>query len=156
MHTGRVNRIEDTFILWLNAHCRNQSSSLAHVELLKDVKLTSVCARRTQHDGMFVRNVLRKESRQRLYCNNYHCTYLVVQPGSKQLHCWMYIPFARVNTVKNGLFVRIPRQLNRFLESCPTAEMFSDMPLISKWGEVICCGIVTSSHSSRINRCDHS
>ena len=38
----------------------------------------------------------------------------------------MSVPFARVNAVKNGLFVRFPRQLNSFLEGVPAADMFSD------------------------------
>ena len=36
------------------------------------------------------------------------------------------MPFARVNTVKNGLFVRLPRQVNSFLEHVPVADMLDD------------------------------
>ena len=56
-HVDRTRRIEHKFLMWLNAHCRAKSPSLSYVDLLKHFKLTSVSARRVQHDIMFIHNV---------------------------------------------------------------------------------------------------
>ena len=125
VHTGRVNRIEHKFLLWLNAQCRYQSSSLSYVDLLKHFKLTSVCARRTQHDLMFIRNVFKGRISSAFLLQSFSLN-VPCRTTRQQKTTLLNVPFARVNTVKNGLFVRIPRQLNRFLDSCPTTDMFRD------------------------------
>ena len=44
----------------------------------------------------------------------------------QQTNTLLNVPFARVNTVKNGLFVRLPRNVNSFLEHVPVADMLDD------------------------------
>ena len=44
----------------------------------------------------------------------------------QQANTLLNVPFARVNAVKNGLFVRLPKQMNSFLASVPGADMFGD------------------------------
>ena len=56
-HTDRLYRLEHRFLMWLNAHCRSQSPSMAYADLLSHFKLVSVSARRTHHDLMFIYNV---------------------------------------------------------------------------------------------------
>ena len=43
----------------------------------------------------------------------------------QQTSVLLNVPFARVSTVKEGLFGRLPRQLNRFLGRHPTVDMFN-------------------------------
>ena len=125
VHTDRVNRIEHKFIMWLNAHCRCHSSSLSYADLLSHFKLTSVSARRTQHDVMFIRNVFKGRISSGFLLQSFSLS-VPCRATRQQTSTLLNVPFARVNTVKNGLFVRVPRQLNRFLVSFSTADMFSD------------------------------
>ena len=60
VHADRVGRVEHEFLTWLNAHCRCCSPSLSYVDLLKHLKLSSVSARRSQHDVMFILNVFNR------------------------------------------------------------------------------------------------
>ena len=123
-HTERIRRIEHKFLMWLNAHCRNTSASLSYGDLLKHFKLTSVYARRAQHDIMFIRNIFKG----RILSSFLLQAFSLSVPGRatrQQPSMLIAVPFARVNTVKEGLFVRLPRQLNRFLESLPAVDMFT-------------------------------
>ena len=123
-HTERIRRIEHKFLMWLNAHCRNTSASLSYGDLLKHFKLTSVYARRAQQDIMFIRNIFKG----RILSSFLLQSFSLSVPGRatrQQPSMLIAVPFARVNTVKEGLFVRLPRQLNRFLESLPAVDMFT-------------------------------
>ena len=125
MHTDRVSRIEHKFLMWLNAHCQTQSRSLSYADLLKHFRLTSVSARRSQHDIMFIRNVFSGRISPAFILQAF-CLSVPCRTTRQQTSTLLNVPFARVNAVKSGLFVRLPRQLNGFLESVPAADMFSD------------------------------
>ena len=125
VHTDRVSRIEHKFLMWLNAHCQTQSRSLSYADLLKHFRLTSVSARRSQHDIMFIRNVFSGRISSAFILQAF-CLSVPCRTTRQQTSTLLNVPFARVNAVKSGLFVRLPRQLNGFLESVPAADMFSD------------------------------
>ena len=38
----------------------------------------------------------------------------------------LHVPYARVSTVIDGLFVRAPRLINEYLRACPTSDVFYD------------------------------
>ena len=124
VHAVRVGRIERKFLMWLNAHCRCRSPSLSYADLLKHFKLTSVSAR-SQHDILFIRDVFNgrilSESLLQAFSLSVPC-----RTTRQQTSTLLNVPFARVNAVKNGLFVRLPSQFNRFLERVPSADMFGD------------------------------
>ena len=124
-HTDRISRIEHKFLMWLNAHCRNSSSSLAYGDLLRHFKLTSVSARRTQHDIVFIRNIFRGRISSSLLLQSFSLN-VPSRATRQQTSVLLNVPFARVNTVKEGLFVRLPKQLNHFTASRPDVDMFSD------------------------------
>ena len=84
------------------------------MQLLKHFRLTSVSARRSQHDIMFIHGSA--------FILQAFC--LSVMSYNQTAETLLNVPFARVNAVKSGLFVRLPRQLNGFLESVPAADMF--------------------------------
>lgn len=125
MHTDRVSRVEHKFLMWLNANCRYRSSSLSYADLLKHFKLTAVSARHIQHDIMFIRNVLRGKISSTLLLRAFSLR-VPLRSTRQQATTLLYVPFARVNVVKSGLFVRSPKHLNLFLDALPTADMFSD------------------------------
>ena len=124
-HTDRIRRIEHKFLMWLNAHCRNSSASLSYGDLLRHFRLTSASARRAQHDIMFIRNVFKGRISSSFLLQSFSLSV----PGRatrQQARMLMAVPFARVNTVKESLFIRLPKQLNRFIQSHPTVDVFTD------------------------------
>ena len=141
-HTDRLNRVEHKFLMWLNAHCRSRSSSLAYAELLSHFKLASVSARRIHHDLMFIRNVFKCKISSSLllrsFAINVPCRYTRQLP-----HTLLAVPYARVNTVKEGLYVRLPKQVNRFIETCPDADFFCRFtPYLPYQSKALCRSIV--------------
>lgn len=124
-HTDRISRIEHKFLMWLNANCRNRSASLAYGDLLKHFSLTSVYARRVQHDIIFIRNVFNGKILSSFLLQSFSLN-VPCRVTRQQPSVLFNVPFARVNTVKEGLFCRLPRQLNRFLDSGHAVDMFAD------------------------------
>ena len=125
VHADRLSRIEHKFLMWLNAHCRYRSPSLSYVDLLNHFKLTSVSARRSQHDLMFIRNVFMGKISSASLLQAFSIS-VPCRTTRQQASTLLNVPFSRVNATKNGLFVRLPSQLNQFLESFPAADMFGD------------------------------
>ena len=125
MHTDRVSRVEHKFLMWLNANCRYRSSSLSYADLLNHFKLTSVSARQKQHDIMFIRNVFRGKISSTMLLKAFSLR-IPLRSTRQQASTLLHVPFARVNAVKSGLLVRMPKHLNQFLDALPSADMFSD------------------------------
>ena len=74
---------------------------------------------------MFIRNVFSGRILSSFLLQAF-CLSVPCRTTRQQASTLMSVPFARVNAVKNGLFVRLPKQLNSFLESVPAPDMFSD------------------------------
>ena len=123
-HTERISRIEHKFLMWLNAHCRDRSATLSYGDLLRHFKLTSVSARRTQHDIMFLRNVFEGRISSSFLLQSFSLN-VPSRATRQQASALLHVPFARVNTVKQGLFVRLPGQLNRFVKCVPSVDLFT-------------------------------
>ena len=124
-HTDRISRIEHKFLMWLNAHCRNSSAALSYGELLRHFKFTSVSARRAQNDAIFIRNVFKGRISSSFLLQSFSLS-VPSRATRQQARVLLNVPFARVNTVKQGLFIRLPRQINRLLERHPVVDMFTD------------------------------
>ena len=125
VHLDRIGRIEHKFLMWLNANCHHRSPSISYADLLKHFNLTSVSARLVQHDIMFVRNVLRGRIRSALLLQAFSLS-VPIRATRQQASTLLHVPFARVNAMKNGLFTRLPRQLNRLVERLPAVDVFCD------------------------------
>ena len=120
-HFKRVERIQHKFLIWLASVSRIAPSSLSYGDLLRTFYMTSVTSRFTQHDIMFLFNVCRARVKCMELVSSFSLSASVRL--NRRLKLW-YEPFARVETVRNGLFVRIPKLCNRFLESDRRTDMF--------------------------------
>ena len=122
-HVIRLERLEHRFLLWLNAHVRYKSTSLLYHDLLSHFRLVSVSARRSYHDIMFLRNIFagRIDSSFLLQCFS-----LNAPSRTTRQQALFAIPYARVSTVREGLFVRLPRLANKFIEKCSDADLLTD------------------------------
>ena len=54
------------------------------------------------------------------------CFGLAVPPRFVRRRDFFAVPFARVETVKNGLFCRAPCSINELLRACDKVDFFSD------------------------------
>ena len=127
-HTVRLQRIEHKFLMWLNAHCRLQSPSMAYADLLSHFNLVSVSSRRTHHDLMFIYNVFNGKISSSLLLQSFSIN-VPSRFTRQQSHTLLHVPYARVNTIKEGLYTRLPRQLNKFADKCPNADFLADSRL---------------------------
>ena len=124
-HTTRLERVEHKFLIWLNSQVRLQSSSLLYADLLKHFKLVSVSARRIQHDIMFLRNVFTGKIHSSFLLQSFSLS-VPSRATRQQSRTLFSIPYARVNTVREGVYVRLPKVTNRFIESSFAADLFCD------------------------------
>ena len=129
-HLDRIERVQHKFLLWLDYHSGVTSSSLDYSDLLIKFRMISLRSRRCQHDLLFLRN---------LYGGRIDSQYLLSQfslaaPQRIGRHTVLFdVPFARVESVLNGLFVRLPKALNACLASNPACDFFHDTPSSFKY-----------------------
>lgn len=124
-HTARVDRVQHKFLIWLLHHTTSGStSSLSYPELCRHFKIPTLAARRVQHDLLFLRNILSTKLDTPLLLERFP---LHVPTRSTRNRHLLYEPRARVNTVQRGMFCRLPRATNNFLNSRDvTADIFFD------------------------------
>ena len=123
-HTVRIDRVQHKFLMWLLMNTSSgTATSLAYDALLRHFQLPSLSSRRAQHDLMFLRNLFnsRHDSGHLLSCFSLHAPTRSIRT---QRLFYEFCP--RVNTVKRGLFLRVPHLANLFLRSVPEADFFAD------------------------------
>ena len=85
--------------------------------------LLTFTSRRMQHDVIFIRNIFRLK----IDCADLLASFaLHIPTRSTRAYRLFSEPRARVNTVQSGLFCRLPRVANAFLNHCDRADIFSD------------------------------
>ena len=124
-HLDRIERVQFRFMRWLNG-CSPRADACAcseYTALLRHYGVCSLYSRRVHHDILFARNVLtgRIASAHLLQCFSLSAPIRVGRRPSL-----LYVPYARVVTVKDGLFVRAPRLINDFVQANPASDMFHD------------------------------
>ena len=124
-HLVRVERVQHKFLMWLARHTGYNGTSLAYCDLLSPYHVLHLGARRAQCDVLFLCKVFKgfTSSPYLLECFKLHIPTRQSRAASRSL---FYLPFARVNTVSSGLFVRIPRTVNHFLGFSPGSDIFYD------------------------------
>ena len=116
----------------ISKRCRFTDVPLRYDALGRRFSLEPLSKRRQQHDLMFVRNVHR------------HCidsAYLLehmplaVPVRNTRRQALFHVPYARVNAVKRGLFVRIPELCNEFLDTNRETDVWSTSA--AEWRRVV-------------------
>ena len=122
-HLKRIERVQHKFLMWLCGRSHVGDVSFNYAELLNFYGLSTLESRRKQHDVMFIRNV---------HCHVVKSTFLLeklpVAVPSRLLRnrALFHVPNARVNTVKNGLFCRVPKLCNEFLDANRDIDVWCD------------------------------
>ena len=123
-HTVRIDRVQHKFLIWLLSNTTSgHAPSLAYTDLLSHFHLPSLASRRVQHDLLFIRNVFNSRLDSHILLRSF---YLHAPTRSIRTRRLFYEPRPRVNTVKRGLFLRVPQLVNSFLRAVPEADFFAD------------------------------
>ena len=121
VYMKRVERMQHNFLMWLCGRCRLSGVSLEYVELLRYFGMTSLAARRAQHDLMFMRNIQNQSVDSSFLLG---CFPLAVPVRALRSRTLFHVPYARVGTVKSGMFCRLPRASNAFLDKCRDVDVW--------------------------------
>ena len=97
--------------------------SLDYTALLRHFRICALSSRRVQHDILFIRNVFRCRIDSAFLLRSFTLS-APVRIG-RQLSLF-HVPYARVCTVRDGLFTRAPRLTNEYLRASPTSDLFHD------------------------------
>ena len=123
-HTVRIDRVQHKFLIWLISNTASgQATSLAYNDLLNHFHLPSLASRRVQHDLLFIRSLFNAKLDSHILLRSF---YLHAPTRSIRTLRLFYEPRPRVNTVKRGLFIRVPQLVNSFLRKVPQADLFAD------------------------------
>ena len=120
-HLARLERLNHRFLMWLAAKTQRRCPSLDYDSLLDHFKCQSIKARMTQADITFMRSVFSG----RIDCNELVAKFSLATQVRRSRHTGLFhVPFGRVNSVQRGLFIRLPRLMNRLLHDHPEADLF--------------------------------
>ena len=123
-HLNRLERVQHKFLMWLACRTRgtDRSVNLEYPRLLMAFNITTLEARREQLDLMFLRNVFigKVDSTFLVGCFGMH----VPRRPTRQAVLF-HVPFARVSSVKTGLFSRLCTVANSFLGFSPQVDFLS-------------------------------
>ena len=139
-NTDRLERVQHKFLMWLNRRSPRTTAchSLDYTALLRHFRICALSSRRVQHDILFIRNVFRCRIDSAFLLRSFTLS-APVRIGS-QLSLF-HVPYARVCTVRDGLFTRAPRLTNEYLRTSPTSDLFHDSFSVFRTGVI---GYVTN------------
>ena len=120
-HLKRLERIQHTFLIWLSCSSDRSSPNLCYDQLLRHFDVPSIKSRFLQHDLMFIHNIFHGRIDSSQLLSNFHLSAPARRSRSPVL--W-HVPFARVSTVKSGLFCRVSQESNKLLHSCEHLDFF--------------------------------
>ena len=121
-HVERLERVQHRFLMWLASRSNTVVSSLAYEDLLRTFNVPTLKARRQQYDLVFLRNIYRGQVDSPYLLNSFP---LHVPSRATRSLSLFQTPYARVNTVKTGLFCRLAEEMNSFTRLVPEVDIFS-------------------------------
>ena len=121
-HTDRIERVQHKFLIWLSAHTRGAPQTLDYSRLLSHFSFCSLGARRTQLDLTFLTRIFKDQIDS---CFLRSCFRLAVPSRLTRQLALFCVPYARVETVRSGLFCRLPRLMNDFLRQDNDVDFFT-------------------------------
>jgi len=128
-HHARMERLQHRFLMWLAARTQSPCPPMDYASLLQHFNTRSIKARLVQADIMFMHNLLHH----RIDCDHLVSLFGLNVPGRRLRHTGLFHePFGRVNTVKNGILARIPRNCNLFLQHSPSSDFFQSPALFRR------------------------
>ena len=120
-HLIRLERIQHKFLMWLAVNSCRPCASLEYDRLLTHFGVLRIDQRLVQTDLNYLHNVFsgRVDSADILAMFR-----LSVPSRRTRLQQLLYVPTARVETIKNGMFGRLPRLVNMLCVAYPSTDLF--------------------------------
>ena len=110
-HMKRIERIQHIFLIWLCARCRLADVTLGYDELIGFFGLSTLAARREQHDAMFLRNIHRHSIDTSFLLSKFP---LVAPTRLLRNRSVFHVPYARVNSQKTVCSPASQKSVTRF------------------------------------------
>lgn len=121
-HMKRLERVQYKFLIWLASRSNRPTNNLDYEHLLAHFHIPSIKSRFHQHDLMFLFKIFRGQ----IDCPELVAHFPLSAPSRRVRNAQLWhIPFARVNTVKNSMFRRIPATCNALLTSDSATDFFT-------------------------------
>ena len=122
-HAVRLDRVQHKFLVWLAVNSNSPSASHDYGHLLNHFKVLRISARLAQHDFMFLHGVFGG----RIDSADVRAMFgLAVPARPTRSRPILYVPMARVETIRNGMFCRLPRRANNLYNVTPSADLFGN------------------------------
>ena len=119
-HLARLERLQHRFLMWLGAKTHSRCL-MDYASLLEHFRCPSIKGRFVQTDLKFLRSVFAG----RLDCGHLVTMFSLHVPGRRSRQTGLFnVPFGRVESVKNGFSVRVPKLANDFLRNHPSVDFF--------------------------------
>ena len=120
-HMMRLDRVQHKFLIWLAVNSDRPSDSLDYTHLLSHFEVSRISVRLARHDLVFLHGVFNG----RVDSVDIQSMFgLAVPARPTRTRPILHVPTARVETIKNGLFCRLPRRANSLYEAMPCADLF--------------------------------
>ena len=117
----RLDRVQHKFLIWLAVNSDRPSDSLDYTHLLRHFEVSRISVRLARHDLVFLHGVFNG----RVDSVDIQSMFgLAVPARLTRTRPILHVPTARVETIKNGLFCRLPRRANSLYEAMPCADLF--------------------------------
>ena len=121
-HLKRLERVQHTFLIWLASRSNHPTNHFDYERLLTHFEIPSIKSRLQQHDLLFLFKIFHGQ----IDCPELVNYFPLSAPSRRIRHIKLWhIPFARVNTIKNSMFVRIPASCNALLNSDSSVDFFT-------------------------------
>ena len=131
-HILRLERIQHKFLMWLATHSSNPSACLEYPALLLHFGVLHIERRLLLNDLNYLYNIFsgRIDSAEILGM------FSLAVPTRTRSHPVLHVPAARVNTIRNGMFCRLPRCVNQLCEKLPSTDVFGTRVALKKQANV--------------------
>ena len=120
-HLQRLERVQHKMLMWLATNSSRPSSSLSYEDLLTHFGVLSVQARLQQRDLSYMHAVFAGRVRSSEVLGMFG---LAVPARRTRGRPVLHVPIPRVDTIKNGLLCRLPKQVNALCAAVPGADLF--------------------------------
>ena len=121
-HIQRLERIQHKMLIWLATHSTRPSQSLDYHQLLSHFGVSCIRARLVQRDLTFLHSVFSGRIRSTDIVGMFG---LCVPCRRTRGRAILHEPTARVETIRAGMFCRLPRQVNGMYEHVASADLFA-------------------------------
>ena len=121
-HLARLERMQHRFLSWLASNTHGRDLPMSYETLLVRFGMCSLKSRFIQADLRLVLGLYHG----RIDCPHLLSLFGLAVPNRRSRQSALFhVAFGRVNTVKSGLFIRIPVLCNNFLQKIPNADMLA-------------------------------